>query len=375
MQIVMDGIIYQMQAAGGISRLFNELLPRMCQMNPALRITLLTSDLAQQAYPSHPNIRNLKLPWPRWWYSHDNGRAERWLTKFSKIFWQITFGDTKKHIWQSTYFSCVENWRGPRVVTVYDMTHEYFPALFPESEGSKLFLQNKRHSILHADAIICISATTGSDLLHFYGEGLKDKIQVIPLGYSNVFCEKDFLKSPFGRLFSTFMLYVGSRADYKNFAWLLETYATWDARDKVDLVVVGEPWHPAELALLAKLGIAGRVHLLDKVMDEQLCYLYNQALAYVSVSSYEGFGIPLIEAMACGCPIIASQIPVTQEVAGEIPIYFELFDQTGLVAAFDRVRREGRLSARSRAGLSRAQEFSWERTAQQTLEVYRSLSG
>jgi alpha-1,3-rhamnosyl/mannosyltransferase len=105
-----------------------------------------------------------------------------------------------------------------------------------------------------------------------------------------------------------------------------------------------------------------------------LLRLYNQAVALVYPSLYEGFGIPLLEAMACGCPVIASRIPSTVEVAGEQPIYFEPVHLESLLAAFDLALAEGRNSERVRTGLEHAQDFSWDKTSSQVLEVYHALS-
>jgi glycosyltransferase involved in cell wall biosynthesis len=154
---------------------------------------------------------------------------------------------------------------------------------------------------------------------------------------------------------------------------LLQAYSSWPRRKEVDLVVVGGKWSKKEVQHLAKLGITDRVHLLRDVDDQKLCLLYNQATAFVYPSIYEGFGIPLLEAMACGCPIIASRIPSTLEVAGECPIYFEPTEAEDLLAAFDIALSEGRASERVRSGLEQVKCYSWDKTARWTLEVYRAL--
>ena len=119
------------------------------------------------------------------------------------------------------------------------------------------------------------------------------------------------------------MLYVGRRSHYKNFSTLLQAYSVWKHRNEITLAAVGPPGSRVEEQQLAKLGIHDRVHYLTNVNDEELCLLYNEAIAFVYPSLYEGFGVPLLEAMASGCPIIASRIPATIEVAGECPVYFE----------------------------------------------------
>ena len=169
------------------------------------------------------------------------------------------------------------------------------------------------------------------------------------------------------------MLFIGGRYPHKNFNGLIQAYSLWEHREEVALVVVGSPWSVDEEKQLAELGIRERVYLLTDVDDETLCYIYNQASAFVYPSLYEGFGIPLLEAMACGCPIIASRIPSTIEVAGGCPIYFEPTEVDSLVNGFDVALSEGRKSERVRAGIERVKSYSWDRTAAQTLEIYRTL--
>jgi alpha-1,3-rhamnosyl/mannosyltransferase len=101
--------------------------------------------------------------------------------------------------------------------------------------------------------------------------------------------------------------------------------------------------------------------------------LYNQAAAFVHPSLYEGFGIPLLEAMACGCPVVASRIPTTREVAGDCPIYFDPMQPDELITALDVALAEGRNSERVRRGLEWVKQYSWDRTARETLQVYRAL--
>jgi glycosyltransferase involved in cell wall biosynthesis len=167
---------------------------------------------------------------------------------------------------------------------------------------------------------------------------------------------------------------VGARAGYKNFTALIDAYAGWAKRDEILLVCVGAAWQPAETRLLDERGVTGRVRLLRHIDDERLRRLYNRAVGFVYPSLEEGFGIPLLEAMACGCPIAASHIPSTLEVAGDIPLTFDPTNVDDLRSVLDRLAGAESLAARRAAGLARVQAFSWEKTAQGMLEVYRSVS-
>ena len=372
MNVVVDGIIYSLQSHGGISRLFSEILPRMCQADETLDITLLMTGQSQQTLPHHPHIHIRSTPQiERFVKPHLVWRYPMRMLKEWRL--RLSIDRTEDKIWHSTYFTMPKMWRGAIVVTVVDMIYELFPDLF-NTIGASRFRKQKRRCVLGADAVICISETTRRDLLHFYGIH-SDKVWAVPLGYSSTFKRLASLteraESPVS---GPFLLYVGSRAPYKNFKQLVEAYSLWQHRREVSLVVVGGEWSPDEMESLTRLGIDDRVRLLNKVDDETLCYLYNTAVAFVYPSLYEGFGIPLLEAMACGCPVVASRIPSTIEVAGDCPVYFNLGETDDLMLALDKVLLEGRDSQRCLAGLERVKGFSWERTAEQTLEVYRSLA-
>lgn len=372
MEVIVDGIIYQLQYHGGISRLFSAILPRMCEVDETLNVTLLLPGQSQQVLPYHPHIHTRSAPQiERFLQPH---LVWQYLTRRPKEWWlRLSIGRTRGKIWHSTYFTMPRMWSGAIVVTVVDMIYELFPHLF-NTIGAERFRKQKRRCVLNADAVICISETTRRDLQDFYGMGL-DKVWAVPLGYSNTFKRLPSLperaESPVS---GPFLLYVGSRSHYKNFRQLIQAYSLWQRRQEVNLVVVGREWSKDEIDTLTGSGIYDRVRLLDKVDDEALCYLYNTAVALVYPSLYEGFGIPLLEAMACGCPVVASRIPSTIEVAGDCPVYFDPGEKEELVLALDKVLSEGRNSERCLAGLERVKDFSWERTAGQTLKVYRSLS-
>lgn len=170
-----------------------------------------------------------------------------------------------------------------------------------------------------------------------------------------------------------FFLYIGSRESYKGFQDLLETYSRYKDCKIVDLVIVGNLLTTEEKHFIANLGILNNVQNLWNISDEQLSMLYNQASAFIYPSRYEGFGIPLLEAMACGCPIIASSIPSTIEIARDVPIYFEPGSNESLMNALEQNSIEGRDSPRIAKGMETAKKYSWEKSALETLDVYKAL--
>lgn len=372
MRLVVDGVIYEFQDRGGISRLYSEILPRICEIEPACRIKLFTCGDAMQPLPTHEQIAHTRIP-----------RLERLLrprrlwrhlvpepTELAKRLWLASSRDA---IWHSTYFTRPDHWKGPVVVTVHDMIYERFPDLFDEADGAEV-REQKRRCVSTADLVICNSETTRRDVEDYYGIPA-GKTRVTPLAYSETFGlaqgHLDFSDVPVG----PFLLYVGERGHYKNFRRLLEAYSRWPRREEVSLVVAGRQWSEDEQRCLSASGIDHLVRLRTQVGDRSLGQLYSTAIGFVYPSLFEGFGIPLLEAMACACPIVASRIPSTIEVAGEVPIYFEPQELDDLVAALDAVVGEGRESKRTRAGIEWAKRYSWDKTARQTLEVYYALLG
>ena len=372
MEIVVDGVIYQLQACGGISRLYSEILPRMCDLDDLLHITLLTEGKPRQSLPEHPRIIHQVIP-PVKRYLLPRRVWKPVIPLVRRFVRRLWIGRGEGQIWHSTYYTLPEPWDGLQVVTVVDMIHERFVDMLNRPKDER-FREKKRRCVQEADAVICISETTSRDMQRLYGLD-SDSIHVVPLARSDIYRQleqgDDGLEKPTKQ---PFLLYVGYRSYYKNFEGLIQAYSVWTHRKEVTLVVVGRPWSADEERRLAELGIQDCVRLLTDVDNEELCRLYNQAAAFVYPSLYEGFGIPLLEAMACGCPVVASRIPSTVEVAGACPIYFELTELDDLLNAFDVALSEGRNSKRVRIGLEQAKRYSWDKTARRTLEVYHALS-
>jgi len=372
LNIVMDAIIYQMQAYGGISRLYNEILPRMCDMDNSLHVTLLTDGKCLQPLPKHRNIHRKFIIPPVHFLLRPGRLWNRILPQARSLMWKAWQGNGQGQIWHSTYYTYHTSWKGKQVITVHDMIHEHFPNLLCRNIDIQ-FRKEKRHAIQNADAIICVSQTTCRDIQHFYNVN-PEHVYVIYHGYNPIFVKKplDMLHQAMP-LQKPFLLYVGERGYYKNFDHLIQVYQRWAGRKDINLIVIGKAWSVDEKCRLAKLKIQDEVHLLNNVDDEGLCYLYNQAIAFVYPSLYEGFGIPLLEAIACGCPVIASRIPSSVEIADDCPIYFELNQDDSLLVAFDTALNEGRNSHRVRMGLEHVKRYSWHKTARQTRNVYDML--
>ena len=345
----------------------------MCDLEPALQVDLMLDAHLQAAQlPEHPQIKRQVIPTLK----PIQNRYTRWAQEGANLLIRgglvpRVYGTGKGKIWHSTYYTTPLYWRGKQVVTVYDLVYVLFPDLF-SNIMAKGVRRIQAKAIKSADMVVCISEATRAIVEERFGVS---RSCVVPLSVSGNFYFAPHEMATFvPPLQSPYMLYVGARAPHKNFDLLLQAYSVWKQRKTVTLVIVGSSWTPEEERRLVELGIQDQVRLLTGVDDDRLRGLYNQAAAFLYPSLYEGFGIPLLEAMACGCSIVASRIPSTTEVAGDLPFYFEPTSVEGLVAALDAVLSESRESERVQGGLARIKQYSWERTAKETLDVYRLLA-
>lgn len=273
-----------------------------------------------------------------------------------------------------TYYAEKPTYRGkiPRVLTVYDMIQERYPSNTVAWYG---VAERKRSAVNRVEHIFCISENTRRDLLDIHH--LPDeRVTVTYLGYDALPLSGLTAAELVGN--SPFLLYVGSRHGYKNFSGLARAYATsnWLKENFRIVCFGGGAISPGEREMLSALGLSEThvVHIGGG--DDRLAALYGGAAAFVYPSRYEGFGIPPLEAMSLGCPVICSRTSSIPEVVGDAGEYFAPDNDESIRHAIERVLQS---SARRREliglGRARCEIFSWERCARETLDVYRRLAG
>lgn len=369
MRILYDGKIYSMQTAGGINRYFANLISRLPEN---FCPTLLTPELKEVNFPTHPNLKIYK--YGRLPLKHISWKLGKFCSFFETRYVETVSLSKSFDIVHPTYYSLltrreINEYRVPIVITVHDMIHDLFPTQTASAEQS---VAEKRRAVTAADAVICVSENTKKDLLELYGISEK-KVSVIHHASE---LHSGLASGPEPVPAKPYYLYVGSRASYKNFDCLLRAFAnTRAARPDFALCVVGSPFSDAEQKRIAELKLAEWIEHYGHARDEQLAKLYRCSVAFVYPSLYEGFGIPPLEAMACGTVVIASNCSSIPEVVGDAGILFdpksvdELTD--ALLFIVDHPAERERLIVEGRL---RAQMFSWDKTVAQTLEVYRSLN-
>jgi glycosyltransferase involved in cell wall biosynthesis len=265
----------------------------------------------------------------------------------------------------------------PSIVLVHDMLPEIF-----NTDLSVMSIQEKHWSILQASHYICVSNNTSTDLQNFFPKIAKNQITVTLNAISPEFCPQPTdqvraFKQKY-RIDKSFFLVVGNRyasGGFKNVLHFFRAFAKLPDRDQFSIVCTGgNPILEPEL-----IELAGRteVHML-LLIDPELIAAYSGAIALVYPSLYEGFGLPILEAMACGCPVITCANSSIPEIAGDAALYISGIDEDELTAALVKVRDPVVRSQLITAGLTRSQQFSWqqmaERISQLSLSIYQQIA-
>lgn len=363
MKILYDGQIFTLQPVGGANRYFTNVISGL---PPQYKPALTTCSVREANFPSNPFLKIYSFPrfgfWP--------GRLSYWC---EKMYFKSVIKLYAPQIIHQTYYTTLiqepyENSSHRRLVlTVYDMLQEIFPNDIDPKGTDRIA---KKMALERADLIICISQNTKKDLCEYYRVP-DNKIKVIPLA-ANVFPSSNE-KVP---IQSRYFLFVGTRWSYKNFYRFAKAFSNLAESEKdLSLCLVGPALTDTEKRFLTKLNILERVHSLGYASDSMLASLYKQSIALVYPSLYEGFGIPLLEAMQIGTPVIASQNSSIPEVTGEAALLFNPRSEDSMFDAMKEVLNNPSLRENLIAkGYEQASLFSWGKTVQQTIEAYESLN-
>jgi glycosyltransferase involved in cell wall biosynthesis len=280
----------------------------------------------------------------------------------------------------SLYFSPYygHTWtKAVEIYAVYDMIYELFPRYFlPSDPLVRRFTREKKRCIERATAIIASSKSTAVDIINCYPHIDQDKIVVIPLGVEGHFF-RTHLPLPAGQS-RPFFLYIGNRNRYKNFRRLLNAFGESGLATEFDLRVISPgpaEFDLSEIELINRFKLQGRVHLLLNVDEEEVCRHYATAVALIYPSEYEGFGLPLLEAMASGTLVASSNTSSMPEVGGDIPFYFDPSATESITSALKEIAALSTQDRhnRIRQGILRARQFSWQQCQEQTVELFQKI--
>ena len=356
--VAYDPQIFLMQRRGGISRYFVELIKSFKQ-NPDIGINpvLINSNVINEYAISDlqefgvNDCRGILQPWRELLLS---------LVKpTNKNDWDIVHHTFYQQNFFNKYRSYVQ------AVTLYDM--------IPEITNAKGRFGNphlaKEKYLKNCDVIFSISKSASEDARRIYDlPNLETYLTY--LAQSNTFLPDVKIRKPKQE---KYILFVGNRDGYKQGGTLIEAFSMLNDLNDISLLFVGGgQFSLAELDLIAKLNLTGRVSQIE-ANDIELNDIYNQAELYVMPSLYEGFGLPALEAMSSGCPVLLSRTSSLPEVGGKAAHYFTAGDRNDLSNAIGEILTNADLrQAMSKAGTAQTIHFSWKKCAEETANGYKA---
>lgn len=369
-RLLFDQQIFRQQNYGGISRYFTALITGMAQQ-PGYKVSpsKFYSDniyLKSNHLSSFNRLRN------------NDFKGKKKLEKLIQKIETYTIANQIKQgrfdIFHPTYYDAAflkyipKN--KPFVLTVHDMIHESYYDKVNEylSEETK----NKIALIPKAAHIIAVSNYTKNQVLKYFPSVDEKKISVIYHGTN--FKPGQYIEKPAG-LPEKYLLYIGLKKHYKNFFWLAESIGDYLKQNNITLLCAGGfDFDAYENDFLSAQNLKQYVKHIAVNSDEELIALYKNAECFVFPSLAEGFGMPILEAFACGCPVLLANSSCFPEIAGDAALYFEPGDKKGLLQQINTLCNNKAASAELiKRGTEKISSFTWERCVAQHLEAYNSL--
>lgn len=351
----------------GIHHYISQLLGNLSYGESELRFTVFTNNRAELR--SLPKERVISTSWP----THRPLARIGW----EQLAWPLSAIRHKIDLLHSMAFVTPLLGLRPAVVTVYDLSFIHHPQRFPALKRIYLTSQTRR-SCQKAERVMTISESGRQDVHRYYGIPL-ERIDIVMPGVSQIFSPRTEEEiEAFRRqeqLAQRFILHVGTLQPRKNIEVLLEAFAQL-RRPDLELVLVGDKgWsYQSIFDRVKKLGLDDMVRFPGYVSDAVLPLWYNAASILVFPSVYEGFGLPVIQAMACGTPVIAANTSAIPEAAGSAARFFEPHDVRALAEHIAAVLDDRQIAVTMRQrGLEQACEFSWQKAGQQLLASYRRV--
>ena len=268
--------------------------------------------------------------------------------------------------------------KGAQMVTIHDLKY----VLHPEFMGSKgklksIYLKNlMRHAAKHCEKLITVSESTRNDLLKVFPHisRLEERTRVVYEAATVSMKENPEVYKRF-QLDKPYFLYLGELRPHKNVGRVIQAFIQFKAQmvpqSEIRLIVAGKPHKSFEMPAAARRD---DIIFTGYVKDDDAYTLYSNALAYCLPSLYEGFGLPILEAMKCGCPVITSDFSSTAEVAGNAGVLVDPLSVDAIAGAFDRIYSDEPFRKKLvEKGYEREKEFSWAKAAEETLGIYKEI--
>ena len=369
LKVAINGSLMHLQPAG-LSRYGVELSSCLLRLLPKAKIYTHLKEIEDlfpaQVVPSGPKFQhpaNLTSNLKRLLWLQTGMRLNLYLQKLKLNFAPIAEGIINSPV--------------PQIVTIHDLLPLYDPEFMPRWE---IYYRKILPTILknHCSKIVCISEFTKSELLKYYPEVDANQIKVIHPGFNPLRFKinKEFNSlEKFG--LSDYFLMVGEGRPYKNLELVPKALSTYKGNSILAIcgsVPVDEMKRIQDIA--NEVGVGDRLRWLGYVSDKDLGLLYKNAKAFIFPSHYEGFGLPLLEAMSFGAPILCSKAASLSEVGEKVPIYFDPFDPIDLSKKMELLYQSQTLTEKMRtAGYKRVKNFTWEKSAQKHVALFRRVLG
>ena len=350
-----DNIIYFLQKSGGGSVYWGEITKRFVNDPDSFFIqpALTSENIVYRQLEFKNTIREKKFPLKILRYT------------------PLTVPVNPDSIFHSSYYRYCGQKGVKNVVTVHDFTHEHF------AKGLPRFVHHTQKGIAvkKAAGIICISEKTKNDLYAFYPEYVKGKkVEVIYNGVSDDFYLINDISAKQNRRLPEdkfkCVLYIGHRTNYKNFNFTVEVIK--NLPNEYKLLIVGNELTNEENIFLEK-NIKGKYIFLGNLTNHELNEIYNISECLLYPSSYEGFGIPVIEAFKCGCPVIAQKIPVIEEISAEAALLVEDLSIKKFINAISELKNVNFKSGLIKAGIKQAEKYSWFKCSTEVNKFYETI--
>ena len=362
MNINYDYQIFSAQKYGGVSRYFHELCKNIDSKRNNVNVI---APLYINNYINNKHsfsLNGLKIPKIKY-----TGRVVNYLNYFATN--SIIRHDASLDIFHETWYTNkpIQTVSAKRVITIHDMIHEKYPESFSKHDNTR---ERKKSAVDRADHIICVSRNTKNDLITLLNVD-PEKISVVYHGISDL---KNSINNECGVINAPYILYVGNRGGYKNFNGLLKAYSNSTVMKEEFILVCfgGGSFSKAEVEQINSLSNVNNRVINVSGDDDYLTLLYEFATLFVYPSIYEGFGMPLLEAMAAGCPVACSNTSSLPEVAGDAAEFFDPYNCEEMIEAIEKAALSNR-NALIGKGYQNIKRFSWSKCAEQTILSYKNI--